>query len=79
MVVTVANRGPATVGFVENVTVSNVVDAAVTVPIAPLLNATALFPGVVPSKPKPLMFTVAAFVASRNVGLGVTVGMTVAT
>jgi hypothetical protein len=51
-VVTAAVKLPALVGLVENVTVSDVAVAAVTVPTASLLKVTLLFPAVV-SKPKP--------------------------
>lgn len=44
--VTVAVRLPAVAGLVLNVTVSDVDVAAVTVPMAPLLNVTELFPTV---------------------------------
>ena len=56
-VVTTAVRLPAVVGLVENVTVSEVAVAAVTVPTAPLLKTTVLLAAVV-SKPKPLMVSV---------------------
>ncbi len=52
--VTTAVRLPAVVGLVENVTVSAVEVAAVTVPTAPLLNVTVLL-AAVGSKPKPLI------------------------
>ena len=52
LVVTTAVRLPAAVGAVENVTVSAVAVAAVTVPTAPSLKATVLLPAVV-SKPEP--------------------------
>lgn len=77
-VVTTAVRLPATVGLVPNVTVRAVVVAAVTVPTAPLFITTTLLPGVVPSKPEPLMVTVAAF-AAIAAELLVTTGVTVAT
>lgn len=51
-VVTTAVRLPAEAGFVENVTVSDVDVAAVTVPTAPLLKTTELLEAVA-SKPKP--------------------------
>ena len=76
-VVTTAVRLPAAVGFVENVTVSEVAVAAVTVPAAPSLKTTVLLPGVV-SKPKPLMVSVVAL-AARLVVLLVTTGAIVAT
>jgi len=68
---------PAEVGFFENVTVSEVVVAAVTVPTAPLLKATVLFAAVA-LKPVPVMVTVDAFAARLLVEL-VTVGVRVAT
>lgn len=73
--VTIAVKGPAD-GAVENVTVSAVAVAAVTLPTAPLLNATALFPGVV-SKPNPLITNVVA-VNAKLVVLLVTTGNTLA-
>lgn len=59
MVVTVAVRLPTEVGLVPNVTVSRVAVALVTVPTAPLLNATRLFEAVV-SNPIPLISRVDA-------------------
>ena len=50
LVVTDALNVPAVVGFVEKVTVSDVADAVVTVPTAPLLSVTVLLAAVV-SKP----------------------------
>ena len=76
-VVTTAVRLPSAVGLVENVTVSDVAVAAVTVPTAPLLNTTVLLPAV-GSKPKPLMVSVVAL-AARLVVLLLTTGVTVAT
>lgn len=58
MVVTTAVRLPAE-GLVENVTVNDVSVAAVTVPLAPLLNNTLLFAAVV-LKPVPAIVTVVA-------------------
>lgn len=58
MVVTTAVRLPAE-GLVENVTVKDVSVAAVTVPIAPLLNSTLLLAAVV-LKPVPAIVTVVA-------------------
>ena len=77
LVVTTAVRLPAEVGFVENVTVSVVAVAVVTVPLAPLLKTTVLFPAVV-LKPKPLIVMVAAS-AARFAELLETTGVTVAT
>ena len=47
-------RFPTDVGLVEKVTVNDVAVAAVTVPTAPLLNATVLFAAVA-LNPKPLI------------------------
>ena len=77
LVVTTADKLPADVGFVENVTVIEVGVAVVTVPTAPLLNVTVLLLAVV-SKPVPLMVTCDAL-AARLLVLLVTVGLTVAT
>lgn len=68
---------PTAVGFVENVTVSEVAVAVETVPTAPLLNNRVLLPAV-GSKPKPLMKTVIAS-EERLVVTLVTTGATVAT
>ncbi len=76
-VVTTAVRLPAVVGLVENVTVSEVAVAVVTVPTAPSLKVTVLLAAVV-SKPKPLMVIVVAL-AARLAVLVVTTGVTVAT
>ena len=76
-VVTTAVRLPTAAGFVENVTVSAVGVAAVTVPTAPLLKATVLW-AAVGSKPKPSMVTVVAL-AARLAVLLVTTGVIVAT
>jgi hypothetical protein len=75
--VTTAVKLPAVVGLVPKLTVSEVAVAAVTVPTAPLLNTTLLFPAVV-SNPKPAMVMV---VASTDItaALEVTDGATVAT
>lgn len=43
LVMTIAVRLPAVAGFVENMTVSDVVVAEVTVPSAPLSKTTVLF------------------------------------
>jgi hypothetical protein len=75
-VVTTAVKLPAD-ARVEKVTVSDVAVAAVTVPTAPLLNTTLLFPAVV-LKPNPLMTNVLA-VRESVVVRSVTVGITVAT
>ena len=77
LVVTIANKSPATVGDVEKVTVSRFAVAVDTVPTAPLLKTTVLFPAIV-SKPKPLMVAVVAFAAKLDVLL-VTTGVTVVT
>ena len=68
---------PTAVGLVDNVTVSEVAVAEVTVPTAPSLKTTVLLPAVV-SKPKPLIVSVVAL-AARLAVLLVTTGMTVAT
>jgi hypothetical protein len=77
LLVTTAVRLPAEVGLVENVTVSAVAVAAVTVPTAPLLKTTVLCEAI-RSKPKPLIVTLDAF-AARFTTLLVTTGETVAT
>lgn len=59
LVVTDAVNSPTLVGRVESETVRVVAVAAVTLPAAPLLSDTELFPGVV-SNPNPLMVSVAA-------------------
>src|SRR5580704_8545656 len=61
LVVTMAVNGPAFVGPVENVTVSEVAVIAVTVPTAPSLKATVLTPA--GSKPWPAIVIVAALAA----------------
>jgi hypothetical protein len=76
-VVTVAVRLPATVGLVLNVTVKLVVVAVVTVPTAPLLNVTVLFPAT-ELKPVPVITTVLAVMLWAVVE-ALTVGTTVAT
>ena len=76
-VVTTAVRLPAFVGFVERVTVSEVAVAEETVPTAPLLKVTVLFPAVV-SNPIPLIVIVEAL-ASKFVRLLVTTALTAAT
>ncbi len=76
-VVTTAVNDPAVAGLVENVTVSRVAVAVVTVPTAPLLNTTVLL-AAVGLKPKPAMVMVAAL-AARLAVLLVTTGTTVAT
>lgn len=74
---TTAVKLPIDVGLVENVTVSDVAVAEVTVPTPPLLNTTVLFAAVV-SKPLPAIVIVAAF-APKAAVLLVTTGFTVAT
>lgn len=76
LVVTIAVKGPADVGFVVKVTTSEVAVAEVTVPTAPLLNVTVLFAAVV-LKPAPLIVMVFAFARSAVVAT-VTAGLTVA-
>ena len=75
LVATIAVRLPA-LGFVVNDTDSDVVVEAVTVPIAPLLNVTTFWLGVV-LKPVPAIVIVVAL-AERLVALAVTVGAVVA-
>ena len=77
LVLTTAVSEPAEVGFVESVTTSEVAEAVLTVPTAPLLNVTTLFVVVV-SKPNPLMVTVVELAAEFAVAL-VTTGRTEAT
>ena len=77
LLVTIAVNAKGDVGFVLNVTVSEVVVAAVTIPTAPLLKATVLLAAVV-SKPTPLMESVVSS-ASRLEALLVTTGTTVET
>lgn len=76
MVVTIAVNGPAEVGLTPKVTVKELADAAVTVPVAPLLKTTVLLPGV-PEKPSPAMVTVVALAARFAVD-EVTIGRTLA-
>ncbi len=76
LTVTTAVRLPA-VGLVENVTVSDVAVALVTVPTAPLLKVTVLLAAVV-LKPNPAITTVLA-VSARFVVAAVTTGPTAAT
>lgn len=70
-------RLPSEVGLVENVTVSEVAEAEVTVPTAPLFITT-VFPPATVENPKPLIVTVAELIARLAVLL-VTTGVTVAT
>lgn len=63
---TTAVSEPASVGFVVNVTVSDVAEAEVTVPSAPLFSVTMLFVGT-ESNPNPLMVTVVALAATAVV------------
>ena len=76
-VVTSAVRRPVAFGFTLNVIVSVVAVDAVTVPIAPLLKTTLLFPGI-KEKPKPLIVIVVARI-DRLAVLRVTTGVTLAT
>src|SRR5262249_59553819 len=65
-VVTVAFKAPTPMGGVENVTVSSVSVAAVTVPAAPsVVNTTELF-SATGSKSVPVMITVGALMARLN-------------
>jgi hypothetical protein len=77
LVVTIAVRVPSAIGFVENVTVSKLTVAEVTVPIAPLFMTTVLL-AATGSNPEPEIVTVVALIA-RLVVLLVTTGVTVAT
>ena len=77
LVVTMAVRLPAVVGRVDNVTVSDVAVAEVTVPTAPLLNTT-MFSEAVASKPVPAIVIEVAL-ASKFVVLRVTTGARAAT
>ena len=73
---TTAVKAPAVVGFVENVTVSEVVVADVTVPTAPLSKTTVLF-AAIGSKLVPVIVTVVV-VAAMFVIVDATVGDTLA-
>ena len=77
LVVTIAVTLPAVFGLTVYVTVSEVDVAAVTVPVAPLLNTT-LLRDAIASKPKPLIVTMLVEIPARKVLL-VTTGTTVAT
>lgn len=77
LVVTIAVRLPAVVGFVVNVIVRDVVVADVTVPTAPLSRTTVLF-AAVGSKLLPVIVTVVPL-AEMLLVVGVTTGDTVAT
>ena len=75
-VVTTTVRLPAVVGFVENVTVSVVAVAAVTVPMAPLSKVT-VFSAATVLKPAPVIVIEDAL-AANDVVAAVTAGATVA-
>ena len=77
MVVTTALITPAAVGGVVRLTVSDLVVAAVTVPMAPFVSVTVLF-AAVGSKPNPLIVNVVAS-AARFTELLVMTGVTAAT
>lgn len=77
LVVMTAVKLPSAVGLVPNVTVSDVGEARVTVPVAPLLKTTVLLARV-ELKPKPLITTEAAVIDALVVLL-VTTGVTLAT
>jgi len=77
LVVTIAVTLPAVFGLTENVTVSEVDLATVTVPIAPLLRVTT-FRAATGSKPRPLIVIVVA-VARTLALLAVMIGATAAT
>lgn len=74
---TTAVRLPSEVGLVENVTVSEVAEAEVTVPTAPLFITT-VFPPEAVENPKPRIVTVVELIP-RLAELLVTTGVTVAT
>lgn len=76
-VVTIADKLPAALGFVENVTVKEVMVAVVTVPIAPLLNDTELLEAM-ESNPNPSIVNVLASAANGSLLIDTT-GMTLAT
>lgn len=78
LVVTMAVKLPAVVGFVLKVTVIAVLEALVTEPTAPLLKTTVLLPGVV-SKPMPLITTVEASALTVKPALALTTGVILAT
>ena len=77
LTVTTAVRSPTAVGLVENVTVSEVVVAVVTLPTAPLLKTTE-FRFAVELNPAPVITTDVALIG-KPVLLFVTTGVTVAT
>lgn len=77
LVVTVAVKLPTVVGLTDSATVSELDVALVTVPTAPLLNATVFWEAVA-SKPTPAMTIVSSLIPS-TVELAVTAGLTVAT
>ncbi len=77
LVDTDAFKLPAAAGRFENVTRSDVVVAAETVPVAPPTNVTTLLPAI-GSNPKPLMIRFEPFKA-RLVAFDVTTGLTAAT
>jgi hypothetical protein len=77
LTVTTAVRSPTAVGLVENVTVSEVAVAVVTVPTAPLLKTTE-FKFAVELNPAPVITTDVALIG-KDVLLFVTTGVTVAT
>lgn len=78
LVLTEAFNGPASAGLLTKVTVRDVAEAAVTLPVAPLSKVTVLLPGV-GSNPKPLIVIVVALAATSPAGFAVTAGMIVAT
>lgn len=78
LVLTDAFSAPASDGLLTKVTVNEVDEAAVTLPVAPLSNVTVLLPGV-GSNPKPLIVMVFALAVISPVGFAVTAGITVAT
>ena len=71
---TTAVRNPSAVGCVVNVTVNEFAEVTeVTIPKAPLLNATVLLAGVV-EKPEPVIIKVVALIARLGGLTGFTVG-----
>ena len=75
LVVTTAVRLTALVGCVEKLTVNCVDEAELTVPMAPLLNVTVLFDGVVSNPVPVILMTVTSIF--RFLVLSVTVGIAV--
>ena len=78
LVLTEALSTPALLGLFANVTVSDVLEAAVTVPVAPLSKVIVLL-AAVESKPNPPITTVEALAVISPTELAVTAGITLAT